>query len=104
MVSWDLMDSVNWCLINHDHKVINITDAPNDNLKIHQESAIRLKRKGNTEYKIERAGYGIDFMIAMKPKVVRQESGKMGMHFCFWGANVRGKCGSKVNFEIERKN
>ncbi len=65
---WDVMDSVNWCLHNG-HKVINITDEPNDILKIHQESALKLKRKGYTEYKIVNAGYGIDFMIAMKPKV-----------------------------------
>ena len=32
---WSVMDSVNWCLDNG-HKVINITDAPNDYLKVHQ--------------------------------------------------------------------
>ncbi len=65
---WSVLDSVNWCL-NHGHNVINITDAPNDMLKVHQESVLKLKRKGYTEYKIVNAGYGIDFMIAMKPKV-----------------------------------
>ena len=65
---WSVLDSVNWCLHNG-HKVINITDAPNDILKVHQESALKLKRKGYTEYKIVNALYGIDFMIAMKPKV-----------------------------------
>ena len=63
---WDVMDSVNWCL-NHGHKVIKITDEPNDILKVHQESSLKLKRKGYTEYKIVNAGFGIDFMIAMKP-------------------------------------
>ena len=63
---WSVMDSVNWCLDNG-HKVINITDAPNDYLKVHQESALTLKRKGYSEYKIKNVGYGIDFMIAMKP-------------------------------------
>ncbi len=65
---WSVLDSVNWCL-NNGHKVINITDAPNDMLKVHQESVLKLKRKGYTEYKIKNAGYGIDFMIAYKPKV-----------------------------------
>ena len=65
---WDVMDSVNWCL-NHGHKVIKITDEPNDILKVHQESSLKLKRKGYTEYKIKNAGYGIYFMIASKPKV-----------------------------------
>ena len=65
---WNVLDSVNWCL-NNGHKVINITDAPNDILKVHQESALKLKRKGYTEYKIVNALYGIDFMIAYKPKV-----------------------------------
>lgn len=63
---WSVMDSVNWCLANG-HKVIRIDDAPNDILKVHQESALTLKRKGYTEYKIKNAFYGIDFMIAMKP-------------------------------------
>ena len=65
---WNVLDSVNWCL-NNGHKVININDAPNDILKVHQESALKLKRKGYTEYKIVNALYGIDFMIAYKPKV-----------------------------------
>ena len=65
---WSVMDSVNWCL-NHGHKVIKIDDAPNDNLRVRQESPLTLKRKGYTEYKIENAGYGIDFMIAVKPNV-----------------------------------
>ena len=65
---WNVLDSVNWCL-NNGHKVIKITDVPNDYLKVHQESSPKLKRKGYTEYKIVNAGYGIDFMIAYKPKV-----------------------------------
>ena len=65
---WSVLDSVNWCL-NNGHNVINITDAPNDNLKVHQVSSLTLKRKGYTEYKIKNAGYGIDFMIACKPNV-----------------------------------
>ena len=65
---WDVMDSVNWCL-NHSHKVIKIDDEPNDILKVRQVSPLTLKRKGYTEYKIVNAGYGIDFMIAYKPKV-----------------------------------
>ena len=65
---WSVMDSVNWCLANG-HKVIRIDDAPNDILKVRQESPLTLKRKGYTEYKIVNVLYGIDFMIAMKPKV-----------------------------------
>jgi hypothetical protein len=65
---WSVLDSVNWCL-NNGHKVINITDEPNDKLKVHQESALKLKRKGYIEYKIKNAGYGVDFMIVMKPNV-----------------------------------
>ena len=63
---WSVMDSVNWCLANG-HKVIRIDDAPDDILKVRQESPLTLKRKGYTIYKIHNALYGIDFMIAMKP-------------------------------------
>jgi hypothetical protein len=65
---WSVMDSVNWCLANG-HKVIRIDDAPNDILKVRQESPLALKRKGYIEYKIVNVLYGIDFMIAFKPNV-----------------------------------
>jgi hypothetical protein len=42
-------------------------NEPNDILKVRQVSPLTLKRKGYIEYKIVNAGYGIDFMIAMKP-------------------------------------
>ena len=39
---WSVMDSVNWCL-NNGHKVINITDAPNDYQKEKDTMNIKLR-------------------------------------------------------------
>jgi len=64
---WDVIDAANWCL-NHGHKVIEIDDGPGV-YRFRQVSPLTLKRKGYNEYKIVNAGYGIDFMIAYKPKV-----------------------------------